>query len=1142
MDAPFDPDALINEMADAGQGGPSTAGASPTNSDPSGEPSVTTGVRVLRQRGFALCKPDPGTKSPTYPKWCTRSLEPGEFAPGDMVGILGGPLSDGNRPGHSTVILDLDADAALAIADDHLPPTGMADGRPSKPNSHRYVLVPNDTIPDWAISHAPQAAPAARQARGHAGPFKKAFHHRTTGKVVIDFIGTGGQVVCPPSLWTSADGTRTERREWVGGEPGEPAVVPFPELWLAVCRLAHACDCRMPSGLSWPWEPKTPPRPQAERGRRRPPGKDVVNRAIGYLDECPPSISGQGGHDALLWAARVVVWGFDLGPTLGFKILAEHFNPRCLDENGGHHPWSEQDLKRKCKEADTVPFDKPRGWLRDTPPPEAPEVRVTWQGRRIHPATPEREPDTAEADQAPAADSAAAPPADPPQDPPTTGAGPEPEDPGEPNGDAEPDPDVSEVPSDAAGEDKAEKRTGGKKKTRKEEAAEFAKELFKNTEELRRLADLSLDDPASYAAELAELVARGVRMGDFRKAIKSHIDEARAVRRAAVRPGADAGCPYVVRDGAIYFVSVSDEDGIKEVQLCNFTATITAELTRDDGAERKKFFTIEGTSEDGAPLPAIQVPAGEFADMEWVTEQWGNRAIPNAGRGVKDHLRAAIQKLSGKPVQQTEYGHTGWREIDGRWVFLHAGGGIGADGPVSGVRVVLANPLDQYVLPLPPTGDELKKAVRASLGLVNETLAPDRITMPLVGAVYRAPLGDIDFAVHLHGLTGVYKSELTALAQQHAGAGMDARHFPANWSSTANAIERTAFLTKDVPVVVDDFNPTGAGDPKKLHAVADRVFQSAGNAAGRGRLGADTSLRISCPPRGLILSTGEDLPDGHSALARVFAIEVEAGDVTPARLTTCQREARDGWYAQAYAGYVRWLAPQYPAIRSRLAAERAAARDRFRADGQHARTSAEAGDLYLGLTYMVRFASQVDAITPAEATDILARAADALAHQARGQGEPQAANNPVDQFVAFIPAILIGGQAHLMPTNGMPPTDHHEFLGWRKDDGYMWEPRGTRIGWVEDEIVYLEPNVAFTEVQRMATTQRRDIKMSPQTLWKRLKGRGLLARTDCRGKKERSTVRVTIAGNEVKVLEMRWDTFFPVRHTPAESAGVGATV
>ena len=51
-------------------------------------------------------------------------------------------------------------------------------------------------------------------------------------------------------------------------------------------------------------------------------------------------------------------------------------------------------------------------------------------------------------------------------------------------------------------------------------------------------------------------------------------------------------------------------------------------------------------------------------------------------------------------------------------------------------------------------------------------------------------------------------------------AGLDARHLPASWAATPNALEGLAFLAKDAVLVVDDFNPTGAADPHGSQAGA----------------------------------------------------------------------------------------------------------------------------------------------------------------------------------------------------------------------------------------------------------------------------------------------------------------------------------
>lgn len=85
--------------------------------------------------------------------------------------------------------------------------------------------------------------------------------------------------------------------------------------------------------------------------------------------------------------------------------------------------------------------------------------------------------------------------------------------------------------------------------------------------------------------------------------------------------------------------------------------------------------------------------------------------------------------------------------------------------------------------------ETLIRSVRASLGFLGVAL--ERITVPLLAAVYRAPFGGADFGVFLTGPMGTFKTALAALCQQHFGAAMDAHGLPGHFASTANALERT---------------------------------------------------------------------------------------------------------------------------------------------------------------------------------------------------------------------------------------------------------------------------------------------------------------------------------------------------------------
>src|SRR5262249_27138320 len=161
-------------------------------------------------------------------------------------------------------------------------------------------------------------------------------------------------------------------------------------------------------------------------------------------------------------------------------------------------------------------------------------------------------------------------------------------------------------------------------------------------------------------------------------------------------------------------------------------------------------------------------------------------------------------------------------------------------------------------------------------------------------------------------------------------------------------------------------------------------------------------------PRGLLLSTGEDTPRGQSVRARVLVLAVSPGDLGPPppqpnpALTARQRDAADGRYAASLAGFLRWLAPQFDAIRARLPAEVAALRDRAVADGQHARTPGIVADLACGFGLFLEFAQAVGAVTPDQHTELSRRAWDALTDAGAAQAEYVQAAEPCAHFLRLL--------------------------------------------------------------------------------------------------------------------------------------------
>jgi hypothetical protein len=150
----------------------------------------------------------------------------------------------------------------------------------------------------------------------------------------VDVRTNGGYILAAPSR--TADGPYV----WIESD-FDLSSIPEPPAWLADMLDRASAEAPAPAIA-----PSVAPMPL-----------DVETRAVAYLDAMPPAISGARGHSVTLDAARAMVYGFNLGAERGYHILASNYNPRC------EPPWSERELRHKCREAEKDDYRKPRGWL-----------------------------------------------------------------------------------------------------------------------------------------------------------------------------------------------------------------------------------------------------------------------------------------------------------------------------------------------------------------------------------------------------------------------------------------------------------------------------------------------------------------------------------------------------------------------------------------------------------------------------------------------------------------------------------------------------------------------------------------------------------------------------------------------------------
>jgi len=584
--------------------------------------------------------------------------------------------------------------------------------------------------------------------------------------------------------------------------------------------------------------------------------------------------------------------------------------------------------------------------------------------------------------------------------------------------------------------------------------------------------------------------------------------------------GADPN-PYFIEDDSIYMKIYAKEVETKK-RLTNFSSRIVEQISYDEGdMDNKTLLKIEGKHCTGRKLSETYVESEKYSAMNWVTEKWGAEAIIYAGSGTKDHTRVAIQTLSGEYIAWKKvYGHTGFRSIEGKMHYLASNGALTSDGYTRDVSIELDDKLSEYRVS--DREDIDKGDISDVFDLLN--LAPKEIVYPLVSVAFRAPLNAIskaDYFLWIVGPTGSQKTELTAIFQRFFGRGFDSRNLPGNWSCTANELEKRAFLAKDALFVIDDFSPSGTFyDIQRYHGSAERILRSQGNLAGRGRMKVDGSSHREYYPRGIIVSSGEDIPSGESIRARGLVLELNRGKVDLEKLSEAQRKAKRGNYESIMSSYIIWFISRFDFFKEKLPSRQHHVRTITRTmNDYHDRIPDIISSMSSGFESFLMFALDKKAIDENEAEYYWGDFWNVMIEIARKQKKHITSENQVKIFIDILHAALISGEAHICDVKSeRMPRDYWHICGWRNledvfDTQYdigKFKAMGKKIGWIDEKtkIIYLEPETTYRIVKEISNRQGYPLSVGKDTLWKRMEEMGCLAVKQ----KDRLKVRVNVMG------------------------------
>lgn len=558
---------------------------------------------------------------------------------------------------------------------------------------------------------------------------------------------------------------------------------------------------------------------------------------------------------------------------------------------------------------------------------------------------------------------------------------------------------------------------------------------------------------------------------------------------------------YSLNNNRIYWHRIT-RDGPVSIALCNFICNISEQVIKDNGQEVTNWFRISGTDRFGNPLPIIDVSTKDFASMNWVLKEWGLRALIEPGQSIKERLQHAILLQSQEAPFKPVYTHMGWRNIDGKQVYLSGGGGIGPDGHVD-VGTEMEEPLQGYVL-LPPDGD---RAEAFSISRDFLMIGDLPVTLPMWTAMYLSPLAsfiDTAFSMWYIAGSGSFKSVLSALALCHYGT-FDHRRLPAGWRSTKNQLEKLLFLAKDAPLVIDDLYPgEDANETRQLAKTASEIIRAQGNQLARGRMGSDLSLSSGYRPRGLLISSGEHAPGGHSQNSRIIIVNMKREDIYRDALTDAQKN-HPLYYNRAMSHYLQWISANWNQLKAEVRDIWNKKRDEFYNDQRHARLASDIASLYTGLYAATKFGLEIGAISEKECKSLRENGESIFSDLVDEQARTVEELRPAKRFISIMSSLISQGKVSftslesLIPPHPEPGVPH---VGWHDSNGTY----------------YFQPDGAHQAVYDFCQRSGQPFTIKPDAIWRDLKEQGIS--TDHEPERSKTQLWIPGLGKKERVVKV----------------------
>lgn len=592
----------------------------------------------------------------------------------------------------------------------------------------------------------------------------------------------------------------------------------------------------------------------------------------------------------------------------------------------------------------------------------------------------------------------------------------------------------------------------------------------------------------------------------FENAIKSVADKVAPHTCATIQSEGFADCPkggcggtspvavafagkkryWVERNGYYMFKSIAKIQ--LKYQLSNFVINIKEDNIYDDGFDKTRIFI--GQILVGNKVADFEISAKDFFNDTKLKEVIGCCIGTKAIMMPSDiaHVRIACQEIS-KIKENSIMRQFGWNSKHTE--FITPSTRINASGMYDNVQTPVKQDVSQPVsaLDICALGSHMFKETANHICTTLLGMAPDNVILPLMGHTFLPPLisfldDTTKYVLWLTGITGSGKSFLSRLLQCFYG---DFRKDTsiASWTSTMNFLQVTGFYFKDSLFLVDDFKKGNIRNTSELV----QKLQTYADGTGRGRLNSDSTTKNTKPIRGLMLTTGEDVPDNEaSIIARTLLVDMANSKKNLAGGS--EALSFRVYYSGVMGRYMQWLCTQKLETNAQkfMTANMQTFYQGIEGKQNDVRIARNLSLNYMGFVMFATFMNQMGIMTKNAAQVKCALSMEVLLKLRDNQISSVVREQGSNVFMDTLKDLVSANRVALYYEDSQKP------LGSGYIDVEMEEVKNL-IGFIKKDspqYVYINPTLAYAEVVKTVTQSGGFFKLSKNAVCKQLIADGVI--------------------------------------------------